>query len=111
MSLQGLARGFVFRNANDGFYYCHDSADAIAETDKDHQVMFHRLGTSAEENVVLLRLPRTRSSKLMITSDGVRLGAIFCQELTRVAVVDFYTSRQDHDGIWNRVCQSVPAPF
>jgi prolyl oligopeptidase len=108
---RGLARGFVFRNLNDGFYYCHDPVDVPGVPAKDHAVMFHRFGTHPENDVVLLRLARTRSTKLVLKSDGELLSAIFCHEKVGAAVVDIYTSRQSRDTGWQRICENVPMPF
>jgi prolyl oligopeptidase len=108
---RGLARGFVFRNSNDGFYYCHDPVDVPGVPEKDHEVMLHRFGTRSEDDIVLLKLPRTRSSKLVLKSDGEMLGVIFCHEKVGVAVVDLYASRQSQDTSWHRICRDVPMPF
>ena len=75
---RGLARGFQFRSAHDGFYYCHESANDPDANDKDHVVLFHRLGSQAEDDVSLLTLPRVGLSKLVLNCEGEMLGAIYC---------------------------------
>ena len=108
---RGLARGFQFRSAHDGFYYCHESANAPDAHDKDHVVLFHRFGSPAEDDVSLLTLPRVGLSKLVLNCEGEMLGAIYCHEQAGVPVVDFYIARQGRQYIWKRVCQNEPAPF
>jgi prolyl oligopeptidase len=107
----GLARGFIFRNARDGFYYCHEFADDPDCLNKPHVVRLHRFGTSVGNDVVLLTLPRTRSSKLVLIYEGAMLGAVYGHEHHGVAVVDLYVASQDRDDIWKCVCQNVSAPF
>jgi prolyl oligopeptidase len=108
---RGLARGFVFRNANDGFYYCHDLPNDTFNIEAHHAVLLHRLGTSSDDDRVLLRLPRDRSSKLLLKSDGQLLAATLFKEEAGRVTVDFYVARQDRDDSWRLVCEGVPAPF
>jgi len=108
---RGLARGVILRTANDGFYYCHEISDDSAARQRGHVVGFHRFGTPVEVDLQLLTLPRTRSSKLVLTNEGESLGAIYCHEHEGLSVVDLYGSRQDLDHIWNPVCLNRPAPF
>jgi prolyl oligopeptidase len=107
----GLARGLILRNANDGFYFCHELSDDPAAQKRDHVVRFHRRGNSSGDDAALLTLPRTRSSKLVLAHDGELLGAIYFHEEARCPLVDFYVSRQDQDRFWNRICLNEPAPF
>ena len=104
----GLARGLVLRDKDDGFYYCHECLD---DEEKDHIILFHRLGTPNTEDVALLTMPRTRASKVLLIYEGDMLGAIHCHQQVDRPVVDFYVSRQDHDDDWMLVCQNEPAPF
>ena len=108
---RGLARGLIFRGANDGFYYCHEFADDPAVEQKDNTVCFHRLGSSPGDDLALLTLPRTPQSKLVLTHDGEMLGAIYCHERFGHPFVDFYCSRQDQDAEWRCICRNEPAPF
>jgi prolyl oligopeptidase len=108
---RGLARGLALRNANDGFYYCHEFSNDPAVQERDHVVWFHRRGSSPEADRALLTLPRTRSSKLVLTYDGEMLGAIYCHEQSGVLTIDFFCSRQDQDGIWKCICRNEPAQF
>jgi prolyl oligopeptidase len=107
----GLARGFVLRTANDGFYYSHDFVEHRLTSENNHEVLCHRLGTAVADDVVLLTLPRTRSSKLVLRSEGEKLGATLSYELAGTAVVDFYMTSQVQDNVWTRVCHNVAAPF
>jgi len=108
----GLARGFVFRNASDGFYYCHDLLDSdSANPRNDHLIRFHRLGTPQEEDRVLLKLPRTSSSKVVLDGDGTMLSAILYRKQAGQFLVDFVVADQSHHGSWSRIAQDLPAPF
>jgi prolyl oligopeptidase len=108
---RGLARGFAFRAANDGFYYCHESIEDPITSDKDHTVLFHRMGTSMASDHVLLKLPRSRSSKLVLLADGDMLGAVYYHELAQDPVVDFYAAMQSEGDAWKCVCRNQPASF
>ena len=108
---RGLARGVILRTANDGFYYCHESLNDPDAHQRDHVVGFHRFGTPTKEDLQLLTLPRTRSSKLVLTNEGEQLGAIYCHELAGRSVVDLFCSNPDLDHVWNPVCLNQPAPF
>jgi prolyl oligopeptidase len=108
----GLARGFEFRDSGDGFYYCHDSLKMDASNpQRDHLVHFHRLGTPLENDPVLLRLPRTLSSKLVVGAEGEILSALFYHQHLDQLVADFYVARQDRHDSWNCIARNVPAPF
>ncbi|HUD55251.1 MAG TPA: prolyl oligopeptidase family serine peptidase [Terracidiphilus sp.] len=108
---RGLARGLILRNANDGFYYCHELSNDPAAAERDHIVRFHRRGSSMYDDPALLTVPRTRWSKLVLTHNDEMLGAIHCHEQSGVSMIDFYCSRQDRDGIWKCICRNEPAPF
>jgi prolyl oligopeptidase len=108
---RGLQRGFAFSDANDGFYYCHERMDAPEISRIDHEVRFHLFGMCAENDVVLLTLPRDQSSKLVLKSQGKMLGATFCHQKAGVSVVDFYGARQCPCPDWHRICEDTPAPF
>jgi prolyl oligopeptidase len=108
---RGLARGFVFRSANDGFYYCHEFAKNTGGAENDHAVLFHRFGTTIDDDIVRLRLPRTRSSKLVLKSDGQMLGATLYNEQAGILSVNFYVARQDRDDSWTCICRGIPAPY
>jgi prolyl oligopeptidase len=108
---RGNARGFVFRDTNDGFYYCHEFAEDSAALRQAHIVAFHLLGTSIEDDRVVLTLPRTPSSKLVLIYEGEMIGAVYCHDRSDTAVIDLYLSSQDRDETWRPVCQNIPAPF
>jgi prolyl oligopeptidase len=108
---RGLARGFAFRR-HDGFYYCHDFVIDKGSIRGNHMIMFHRYGTEEEEDEILLELPRTAFSKLILKSQGDMLGAVYTHELNKGSMgIDFYTSSSGRDRVWQRVCTNVPAPF
>jgi prolyl oligopeptidase len=108
---RGLACGFAFNNRNDGFYYCHDSQGASSTPVQDHMVRFHRFGTPSDNDLILLTLPRSHSSKLILSSAGEILSAALCHQHNGFAAVDYYVSRQDRDHDWHCICQNVGMPF
>jgi prolyl oligopeptidase len=109
---RGLARGLAFSRGNDGFYYCHELLnEPTAQSNTDHAVLFHRLGSSTNDDPTLLRLPRTQSSKLVLTSEGGMLGAIYCRDEAKDSLVDFYVARQGKSESWSCLCKNQPAPF
>jgi prolyl oligopeptidase len=107
----GLARGFTFSIANDGFYYCHDFIDHDSAEDGHHQIKFHRFGTAITEDALLLQCRRDVTSKLLLRADGEMLSALLSHDHKGILTSDFYTSDQNHHGHWRRVSSNVPAPF
>jgi prolyl oligopeptidase len=107
----GLNYGFVFSSVNEGFYYCREFDDDSAHSDSEHLVYFHRLGSAVEDDRVLLRVPRTRTSKLVLHPGGKMLGATLSHELDGVPVVDLYAATQENDCFWTHAIKNQPAPF
>jgi prolyl oligopeptidase len=108
----GLSRGFAFRDAGDGFYFCHDFLENDPlNPNRDHLVRFHRFGTSPQDDTVLLRFPRTPSSKLVLCAEGEMLSAVFYHGRSGQLVVDFHTTSQTNHRSWNRIARGVRAPF
>jgi prolyl oligopeptidase len=108
----GLSRGFVFRGAGDGFYYCHDFLeDDPINPGRDHLVRFHRFGTAPQDDTVLLRFQRTPSSKLVLGGGGEMLTAVLYHERSSRLVVDFHVASQAHHYSWSCLARNVDAPF
>lgn len=99
---RGLARGFAFAHMGRGFYYCHDSVAGASLSGRDHEVRFHRFGTPAVDDRVLLRLPRTAQSKLLLISSDQMLAAIYFHARER-AGMNLYTAQQGRHEAWARV--------
>jgi prolyl oligopeptidase len=109
---RGLSRGFAFRDAADGYYYCHDFLEDDPDNPhRDHLVRFHRFGTSLQDDISLLRAPRTSSSKLVLNASGEMLSAVLYCERSHQLVMDFQVSRQDHHDSWTCIAQNIPTPF
>jgi prolyl oligopeptidase len=108
---RGFAYGFVFSNRNEGFYYCHDVIGASSEQEENHTVRYHRFGTIADDDLILLALPRSRSSKLILGSAGEILTAALCDENDGLVTMDYYVARQNSNRVWRRLCQNVHMPF
>jgi prolyl oligopeptidase len=109
---RGLARGFGFQDACGGYYYCHDLLeDSAGNLRNDHMILFHRFGTDTQLDEVLLQIPRSSSSKLVLrTDDGVLCAALFEKRADRY-FVDYYVATQDQHNTWNCVVQNVATPF
>jgi prolyl oligopeptidase len=108
----GLSRGFAFRDAGDGFYYCHDFLDDDPfNPDKDHLIRFHRFGTSPQDDSVLLRFSRTPSSKLVLRADGEMLTAVLYHEGSGQLVADLHVTSQAHHDSWSCIARNIVAPF
>jgi prolyl oligopeptidase len=108
---RGLARGLALRNANDGFYYCHEFSDGTSSPDRDHAIVLHCLGSLIDSDKTLLTLPRAQSSKLVLAHGGEMMGAIYYHERSGVPAIDFYCARQTQDDNWKCICRNEPRPF
>jgi len=94
----GYARGLVFAPGNSGIYYCHESDAAAAE----HRILFHRFHDSAAHQVVF-RAVRSRESRLVLTADGIHLGAFWIRRVGLDMVADFCIARVDSYPAWKQV--------
>ncbi|WP_158792084.1 lasso peptide biosynthesis B2 protein [Granulicella sp. L60] len=108
----GLARGFAFRSSGDGYYYCHDFlANDASNPESDHLIRFHRFGTDAQDDHVILRLSRGSASKLVLGSDGAMLLAVLYQKHGEEYAADVYATNQQHHDSWDRIAHDVLGPF
>lgn len=108
---RGLASGFVFQRGNAGFYYCHESLTRGPSQAPHHVVQWHRYGSPGDEDVVLLKVPRSDASSLVLHSDGSMLGAVLCRQKAKSNLVDFYFASQDNHGWWECRHRNIEAPF
>ncbi|RXH53881.1 prolyl oligopeptidase family serine peptidase [Granulicella sibirica] len=102
----GYPRGFAFTPTNDGFYYCHDTGEG-----RNHSIRLHRFGEATAEEV-LLEVPRSPGSRLVLVADESRLGAIWIhQHANTEKLIDFTISSATHTLAWRTVFSGKPHPF
>lgn len=94
----GHARGLVFRPRGDGVYYCHESPTGSEE----HVVRLRYFGETAAGRVIL-RLPRSEQSRLILTGDGFRLGVLWLHRSHSGTVSEFFVATIEEEMQWTRV--------
>jgi prolyl oligopeptidase len=102
----GYARGLVFAPDLGGFFYCHED---LSRTE-DHTVRFHKFG-SGSDDPVLFRRGRTARSRLALTADGVRLGAICRREDGVELRTDLYLANLNRGSDWRTVFRDKLFPY
>ena len=106
----GLSRGLSFSSDNSGFYYCRES-ETPASAKLPHQIRYHSFGDSAGLDRVLISLPRTERSRLVLIADDENLGAVFVHDSSNGVEVDLYVAPRRADNLWRLVFQDKPAPY
>jgi len=110
MSLSpGYLGGFAFGSEHGSFYYAHD----IPSDSSRHTIRFHA-GKRVSADQVLLALPRSRMSRLILTSDGEHLGAMWLRSHGSELVGTFFLARRDDPTNWKPLFAdklSPPIPF
>jgi len=106
----GLSRGLSFVSDNSGFYYCRESESSASPT-LPHQIRCHSFGDSTGLDRVLISLPRTERSRLVLTGDDENLGAVFVHDMGDGVGVDLYVATRREDNRWRLVFQDKPAPY
>jgi prolyl oligopeptidase len=106
----GLSRGLSFASDNSGFYFCNES-DISAPKELPHEVRFHAFGDPVDRDRVLVSLPRTERSRLVLISDNRNLGAVLVHDLGDELVVDLYVASRREDDRWRLVFQNAIAPY
>lgn len=102
----GYIRGFLFAPDGSGAYYSHDH---IA-SDGEHTIRVHQFGRGPHD-AILLRRPRTPRSRLLLSGDGIHLGAVYIWEDRTELRVDFYLAKYGCDPQWKQVFAGVAAPY
>jgi prolyl oligopeptidase len=109
---RGRARGFAFRGASDGYYYCHETIEeGTADSRDEHLIRFHRFGADTRVDEIILRVPGTPTSKLVLRSDGMLLWAALFDKPRNRYSVSFYVAKQHQHQAWRCVAQNVATPF
>jgi prolyl oligopeptidase len=102
----GYARGLLFTQDGSGFSYCHED---LARKE-DHTIRFHKFGQESDD-VVLFRRRRTPASRLVLTGDDLRLGAIYRHEMGDDLQTDLYCASSDVGSEWRLVFLNRPFPY
>jgi prolyl oligopeptidase len=103
----GYARGFVFTPTNDGFYYSHETGESDSE---EHAVYLRRFGHYDRDQVVFT-VPRTPESRLILTADRTRLGAIWLRQANSEMVADFAIAPIAECLAWKTVFSNKKLPY
>jgi prolyl oligopeptidase len=102
----GHARGLVFTQDGRGSFYCHEVLTDIHE----HRILFHLFHESVADQVIFRRA-RSRESRLVLTADGVHLGATWVHRDLTTSVADFWIARRDAPTHWQQVFSNRRLPI
>jgi len=100
----GYPRGFAF--TSNGFFYCQETDF----TNDVHQVRYHTFG-SINRDVVVLELPRSRGSRLVLKADAERLGVLWYRTQDSEVLLDFLTASANGPSSWHTVFKEKTLPF
>lgn len=102
----GYTRGFAF--SRDGYFYCQE-----IDSDDEHVIRYQSHG-SADQGRVVFRAPRTRGSRLILTANARRLGALWLHREGGKTLADFWIADLvEEEPVWvevfrNRLTPSSP---
>jgi prolyl oligopeptidase len=102
----GYPRGGAFLPNGDGYLYCQELALDTGE----HTVHLHLFHESASDRVVL-RMARSRASRLVLTADGTHAGAIWMARRGNAVWADFWTASLKRFESWKPVFLEKKLPF
>lgn len=106
----GYARGVAFASEKTGFYYCHELGASIGDN-HPHEIRYHRFGDAIDQDQVLLSMPRTPRSGLVLFSDDRNLGAAFVHDEGSEMTVDLYLADRSKDRDWHAVFVNRAQPY
>jgi prolyl oligopeptidase len=102
----GYGRGFAFTADLDGFFYSHETPEAAAQ----HTIRLHRFGHSGEDAVVF-RVPRMAGSRLLLTANAARLGAVWLSPQGSGMIVDFSITALTAPTQWIQLFSEKRLPY
>jgi prolyl oligopeptidase len=102
----GYARGLLFTSDGSGFFYCHEDLSRK----EDHTIQLHEFGQKSNDSV-LFRRGRTACSRLVLTGDDFRLGAIYRHEMDDELRTDLYCATPDLGSEWHLVFMNRAFPY
>lgn len=101
----GYGRGLAF--SQNGYFYCHETEQAA-----DEHTICHESLASAGQSRVVFRAPRTKGSRLLLTGNAHRLGAIWLHPEGPDVLTDFWIADLiDETPDWVQVFQRRRAPY
>jgi prolyl oligopeptidase len=106
----GYPRGLVFASDNIGVYFCHETPTDI-EDSQPHEIRYHRMGSPATLDRVLLSLPRQAGSRMVLLSDEQNLGAVLAHAVNDEMKIDLYRASRSADTRWTAVFVERTAPY
>lgn len=106
----GISRGIVFAPDNRGFYYSHELSMATQEQ-KPHVVRYHHFGEAMDRDPLLISMPRTERSRMILISDGVNLGAMLAHDTGPEIKLDFHLASLSDDRLWHPVFLDKTPPY
>jgi len=98
----GYARGIAFASEKTGFYYCHELGASIGDH-HPHEIRYHRFGDGIDQDQVLLSMPRTPRSSLVLFSDDRNLGAAYVHDEDSGMMVHLCLADRARDRDWHAV--------
>lgn len=107
---KGYPRGLVFNSDNTGFYFCHETPKDIQDA-QPHEIRYHRMGTPAAFDRVLLSFPRQSGSRMVLLSDRHHLGAVLAHVVDGNFKNDLYRAPRSADTQWTTVFVERSAPY
>jgi prolyl oligopeptidase len=108
--LTGISRGIVFAPDNQGFYYCHEIRAANTDP-RPHEIRYHRFGEAVNQDLILISMPRTEGSRMILTSDGVNLGSLLVHHAGPQMKLEFYLAPHTNDRLWQPVFVNKTPPY
>ena len=106
----GYTRGVTFSSDNTGIYYCHEPETSVRES-PPHEIRYHRIGDSRDHDQVLISMPRTQRSRLILISDTANLGAAFFHDKGSELKVDLYLASRTDDRLWRSIFVDKAPPY
>jgi len=102
----GYVTGFSFTPFDSGFYYSRN----VANLSGSYTICLHRFGTTGEDPV-LFRIDSVPGSRLILTADRTRLGAVHTHLREGKEVVDLWIADQNDPGQWHQVFANREGPY
>jgi prolyl oligopeptidase len=101
----GYGRGLAF--SQNGYFHCHEIDQAADE----HRIRYASFASAGESRAVF-RAPRTKGSRLVLTGNAHRLGAIWLRPEGPDVLTDFWIADLvDETPDWTPVFQARRAPY
>lgn len=101
----GYGRGLAF--SRNGYFYCHE----VGQSEDEHWICFESFDSPGERGIVF-RAPRIKGSRLLLTGNAQRLGAIWFHPKGSDVLTDFWIANlADRTSDWVQVFRNRRAPY